>query len=134
MKIRPYTLGVARPLRASRGPRPAQGARLLALRQSAGLTQTELAKHLKVPQGNIAFWEWSEKPPRGEVLPAMAKALGVRVDELLVDADDQRIARRPGPVGKLQLAFVVASSLPRRQQELVTEFVLTLAEKHKRAS
>jgi len=107
---------------------------LLALRQSAGLTQTELAKHLKVPQGNIAFWEWSEKPPRGEVLPAMAKALGVRVDELLVDADDQRIARRPGPVGKLQLAFVVASSLPRRQQELVTEFVLTLAEKHKRAS
>ncbi len=47
---------------------------MLALRKAAGLTQIELAKFLKVPQANIAFWEWSDKPPRSDLFPAMAKA------------------------------------------------------------
>ncbi|MBK6514318.1 MAG: helix-turn-helix domain-containing protein [Polyangiaceae bacterium] len=94
---------------SSRGPRPAQGAHLLALRTAAGLTQVELAALLGVHQGNIAFWEWAEKPPRGEVLPKMAKAFGVRVDDLLVDAEAPR-PRRSGPVGRLQRVFEEAAS------------------------
>jgi transcriptional regulator with XRE-family HTH domain len=35
---------------------------VLALRKAAGLTQIELAKALDIPQANIAFWEWSDKP------------------------------------------------------------------------
>jgi transcriptional regulator with XRE-family HTH domain len=39
---------------------------------------------LGVPQANIAFWERSEKPSRSEVLPKMAEALGVSVEDLLI--------------------------------------------------
>ena len=132
-KIAPYTRGVARKPGSSKGARPPQGARLLALRNAAGLTQIELAKLLDVSQANIAFWEWSEKPPRGEVLPKMAKAFGVRVDDLLVAAE-RRSPRRSGPVGKLQRVFEQASALPRTKQELVVQFVATLVEQHKKAS
>ena len=114
-------------------PRPKQGARLAALRRAAGLSQAELARAVGETQQNIAFWELSSKPPRSDVLPRLAKVLGVRVEELL---GEQAFAppRRPGPVGKLQRAFELASSLPRKQQELVTQFVETLAEQQKRAS
>ena len=63
--------------------RPRQGARLAAFRQAAGLTQVELAQLIGESQQNVAFWEQSEKPPRSDVLPKMAKVLGVRVEALL---------------------------------------------------
>ncbi|MBK6520180.1 MAG: helix-turn-helix transcriptional regulator [Polyangiaceae bacterium] len=92
---------MARSAAASKGPRPAQGARLLALRRAAGLTQVELAKALGVSNANIAFWEWSAKPPRSDVLPALARALRVRVEDLLLE---QAVARTP-PNSKLQRTF-----------------------------
>jgi hypothetical protein len=39
--------------------------------------------------------------------------------------------RRPGPVGKLQRVVEQASSLPRRDQELVAKFVETLVEQRR---
>jgi transcriptional regulator with XRE-family HTH domain len=122
---------VARTPGRTRGPRPKQGARLLALRKAAGFTQIELAKLLDVSHANIAFWEWSDKPPRSEVLPAMARALGVSVEEIL--GERATLPRRAGPVGKLQKVFEQARSLPRREQELVAKFVATLVEQHRSA-
>ena len=63
--------------------RPKQGVRLAELRKAAGLSQYELARMIGVPQANIAFWERRQKPPRSEVLPKMADALGVRIEDLL---------------------------------------------------
>lgn len=117
----------------SRGPRPKQGAHLLALRKAAGLTQTELADFLGVPQANIAFWEWSDKPPRSDLLPKMAKALGVRVEQLIIGAGSSALAARPGPVGEVQRAFEEVRRLPRRQQRKVIEMVFALVEQYKRA-
>ena len=130
-ETRPYTARVmGRPLTKQR---PKQGARLAAMRRAAGLSQAELARAVGETQQNIAYWELSSKPPRSDVLPRLAKALGVRVEDLLGETV-AATPRRPGPVGKLQRAFELASSLPRRQQEIVTEFVFTLVEKQKRAS
>ena len=129
-KIRPYTPDVARKPGKSK-KRPKQGERLLSLRRAAGLTQIELAKILNVPHANIAFWEWSEKPPRSDVLPKMARALGVRIDDLLGESSAPH--RRSGPVGKLRKAFDQARTLPRRDQELVAQFVATLVEQRRNA-
>jgi len=63
--------------------RPAQGAHLLRLRKSAGLTQMELGEFLGVPHSNIVFWEWSDKPPRSDLLPKLAQALNTSVEGLL---------------------------------------------------
>ncbi len=127
----PYNGGV--PGKPSTSPnRPKQGAHLLALRMAAGLSQTQLAKFLGVSQGNITFWEWSDKPPRGDVLPKMAKALGVSVDELLLETASRQLDRRPGPVGEVQRAFDEVRRLPRKQQRKVVEMVTALVDQYKR--
>lgn len=130
-KTTPYSALVARQPKPSKGPRPQQGARLLALRKAAGLTQIELAKALDVPQANIAFWEWSDKPPRSDLLQKMAKAFGVRLDDLLL-ASDRTIAKCKGPIGEVQRTFEAVTKLPRRQQRKVLEMVQALVEQYKR--
>jgi transcriptional regulator with XRE-family HTH domain len=104
----------------------------LAFRKAAGLTQIELAKALGVSNANIAFWEWSPKPPRSDVLPAMARILGVRVEDIL--GDDGGSSRNAPPRSKLQRTFDKARALPRRQQDLIVRFVDTLVEQQKKAS
>jgi transcriptional regulator with XRE-family HTH domain len=123
---------VARKPKSSKGPRPQQGARILALRKKAGLTQIELAKFLGVPQANIAFWEWSDKPPRSDLLPKMAKAFGVRLEDLIVSGAGQAIAKRKGPIGEVQRTFEQLTTLPRKQQRKVLDMVQALIEQYKR--
>lgn len=118
---RPYD---ARMARTSNKPRPPQGAHIYKLRLEAGLTQTELAEFLGENQANISFWERSEKPPRSDVLPKMAKAFGVSVEDLLLPEKDSP-RRRNGPVGKLQRTFEKAAQLPRSQQEKLVELIET---------
>jgi transcriptional regulator with XRE-family HTH domain len=131
-EIASYTSDMPRD-RLATHQRPKQGARLVALRKAAGLSQTQLAKAVGVPQQTVAYWETCATPPRSDVLPKMAKALGVRVEEILSDTPINAV-RRPGPVGRLQRVFEKASALPRRDQQLVAEFVETLLERHRRAS
>jgi transcriptional regulator with XRE-family HTH domain len=115
-------------------PRPKQGARLAALRRAAGLTQGELARAVGETQQNIAFWEQASKPPRSDVLPKLARVLGVRLENLLSDEPVVVERRRSGPVGRLQKVLEEAQTLPRRQQDLVVQFVETLLSQHKKAS
>ena len=127
---RPYD---GRMARTSDRPRPPQGAHVFKLRLDAGLTQVELAELVGETQQNIAFWERSEKPPRSEVLPKMAKAFGVSVEEILL-ADKDGSRRRGGPVGKVQKAFEEVSRLPRNQQEKVLEFLNMFLSQYKRSA
>lgn len=112
-------------------PRPAQGGHLLKLRLDAGLTQWDLARRLSLDQSTVAFWERSEKPPRSDILPAMAKALGVGVAELLVDTAQGMARSGPrGPAGKLRRAFDAAARLPRTHQAKVVDVVLALVNQY----
>jgi transcriptional regulator with XRE-family HTH domain len=106
------------------------GAHIAALRKAAGLTQAELAKLVDETQQNIAYWELADKPPRSDVLPKMAKILGVRLENLL--SPDATPERRGGPVGRGQKLFEDISSLPRRQQEKVFEFVEAIVDQYRR--
>lgn len=111
-------------------PRPKQGAHLAALRREAGLSQAELGRLVGEKQQNIAFWEQSAKPPRSDVLPKLAKILGVTVEQLL-DPGSNAIRKRTGPVGKVQRLFEEVSQLPRRQQERIVEVVSALLAQQK---
>ena len=112
-------------------PRPKQGERLLRLRQAAGLTQEELAELIGESQSNIAFWEQSDKPPRSDILPKMAEALGVGVESLL--DGNSRPERKGGPTGKVHKVFEEVSQLPRRQQEKIIEFVSAFVNQYKQS-
>jgi transcriptional regulator with XRE-family HTH domain len=114
--------------RKSTKTRPQQGVRLAELRKAAGLSQYELARYVSVPQANIAFWERSEKPPRSDVLPKMAEALGVGIEDLLIvdagKAASKKATKSNGrPVGKVRKIFDRVSKLPRRQQEHIVNWV-----------
>jgi putative transcriptional regulator len=112
-------------------PRPRRGSHLRALRTAAGLTQAELASAVRETQQNVAYWEQSEYPPRADVLPKLAKALGVRVEDVL-DLETTSPARRPGPVGRAEKAFERIARLPRRQQDKIIEMVEALVDQHER--
>lgn len=116
--------------RASRGPRPKQGAHLLALRQKAGLTQAQVAEALGVPQPTIAFWEWSEIPPRSELLPRMAKVFHTRIENLIADGNVKTIEKHR-PISEAQRLFDEVRKLPRKQQRKVLEMVAALVERYK---
>ena len=118
--------------RPAQRERPAYGRHLTGLRETAGLTQHQLAERLGLPQSNIAFWERSDKPPRGEVLPQLAQALDVSVDALLGVATPK--AKRQAAKGRLQLVFESAAKLPRRQQQKILEVVEAMVEKHTKAA
>jgi hypothetical protein len=85
-----------------------------------------------VPQANIAFWEWSDKPPRSDLLPKLAKALSVNVEQLLVGSEKSRSVTTRQPVGEVQRAFEEVRKLPRRQQRKILETVYALVEQYKR--
>ena len=102
--------------------RPPLAARIATLRKDAGLSQAELAKRIGTNASNVAFWELSGTPPRGEILPALARELGVSVDELLGLSPQ----KTPIAKGRLQEVFHAAAKLPRRQQQKIIEVVEAL--------
>jgi len=121
-----FDMGRGRKLTKSR---PKLGAHLAALRIGAGLSQQELAQRVGVHQQTIAFWEQSDKPPRSEVLLELANALGVKIEALL--NENAVVKRNGGPKGKVRKIFEETSSLPRRQQEKIAEFVSAFINQYK---
>ena len=115
-------------MRTCKKNRPPLARHLTELRQASGLTQIQLAAKVGVHHSSIAFWELSGTPPRCEVLPKLADALGVSIDTLLgVTAPKPK---RQAAKGRLQRVFEGASKLPRRQQEKVAEFVEAFVVQH----
>lgn len=123
-----YTRGMARKLTKAR---PRQGAYLAQLRKDAGLSQAELGRLVGETQQNIAFWEQSDKPPRSDVLPKMAKVLGISVEEIL-NAKKQSAGQRRGPAGKTQLLFEEVAKLPRGQQEKIVDVIAAMVAQYQR--
>lgn len=112
---------------------PLLGKRLRALREAAGLTQRELARKLDIHHSNIGFWEKTGTPPRGEVLPQLAAALHVSLDDLLgtTRLKSKRLATG-APIGRARLAFEAVSKLPRRQQQKILDVVEAFVAQHNR--
>jgi transcriptional regulator with XRE-family HTH domain len=134
MQFHPYTALVPRSPKKSR---PTQGARLLALRKAAGLSQAELARLVGETQENISFWERTDKPPRSDVLPKLARVLHVRLEVLLgaeplADTQPPPLAAGPGPAGQVQRIFEEVRKLPRRQQQRVIDVVAAIVNEFKR--
>ena len=89
------------------------GERLASLRKAAGFTQVELAAELGISQRMVAYYESPAAAPPANLLPQIAAALGVSIDELfgvgskrrLVKQDgDSRLRRRLLAIEKLDVA------------------------------
>ena len=71
---------------AMRG-RQTVGERIRQFRESAGLTQEGLARAADIGRVTLVRLEKGEQTPRFKTLDAIAKALGIRVPELLVEPE-----------------------------------------------
>lgn len=73
------------------------GAKIATLRLAKKFDQTELAGRLRkhglgATQATVSRWENGQEP-RAYVLPALAQELGVRIEELYADGDDEEESR-----------------------------------------
>lgn len=105
------------------------GARLAALRKAAGITQTAFAEEIGISQRMMAYYEGPTAQPPANLLPAMARALGVSVETLLgvevakrrAKPADTRMQRRLaqieqlGPKEKRQVLQLIDTLIDREQ-------------------
>ncbi len=101
--------------------RTALGKRLTALRKKAELSQAQLAKMVALPQRTIANYETIANYIPSTALPPLADALSVPVEELL-GMPPARNGRR-GPKSELEKQIIALRRLPRKDQELASQFL-----------
>jgi transcriptional regulator with XRE-family HTH domain len=75
---------------------------LKTLREKAGLSQAALAEQSGLSLRNIQNWEQGRRVPRMQVLPQLARAMGVSVNALVTGLVSEKLgdepsAKRPGP-------------------------------------
>ena len=122
-----YIEDVPRPPSAKKKPTEC-GARLAALRKAAGLSQVQLAKALEIPQRTISFYEREGTYIPSTLLPGLAKALGVSIEEILGVGESQ--ARKRGPKSRLERQLESIGKLPRNQQEKILAVVEAFIAQH----
>jgi transcriptional regulator with XRE-family HTH domain len=69
--------------RKARAPQETFGQRLARLRKARGLSQTALGKRIGISQRMVAYYEVESDRPPAHLLPALAKALSVSIDDLM---------------------------------------------------
>jgi transcriptional regulator with XRE-family HTH domain len=72
------------------------GERLAGLRKAAGFTQIELAAELGVSQRMVAYYESPAATPPANLLPQIAVALGVSIDELFGRSQKRKLVKQEG--------------------------------------
>ena len=87
---------VAKSTKAAKEEAPSFGERLASLRKTAGFTQIELAAELGVSQRMVAYSESPAATPPANLLPQIAAALGVSIDELFGVGAKRRLVKQDG--------------------------------------
>lgn len=91
---------------------------ICSLRKDMGMTQSALAEQLNISNRTVSKWETGEGMPDISLLPALAKALGVSVDELLAgkkaevkkaaDIKVEEIENKDNLLNLFKIAFVIS--------------------------
>ncbi|MGH8208808.1 MAG: helix-turn-helix domain-containing protein [Steroidobacteraceae bacterium] len=100
------------------------GGRIALLRKEHGLTQTQLAELLALTQQMVASYEVGRRRVPVSLLPAVAEALAVSVEQLIGTPSTQPAKR--GPTPKLQQQMERIQRLPKTQQRFVMQMIDTV--------
>ncbi len=102
---------------------PSFGERLAAARKAAGFTQVELAAELGVSQRMVAYYESPTATPPAHLLPAIAQALGVSIDDLYGrDAPKKRLAKQEGD-SRLRRRLLAIEKLETTEKRQVLQLI-----------
>jgi transcriptional regulator with XRE-family HTH domain len=103
------------------------GTRIAERRKAQDLTQAQLGELVGVTQQQIASFETGRRRMPISTLPALARALGTSIEELI---GEQPKAAKRGPTPKLQQQLEQLSRLPKAQQRLVSQLIDTVLQQH----
>jgi transcriptional regulator with XRE-family HTH domain len=101
----------------------AMGERIAESRKALDMTQAQLADELDVAQQVIASYEVGRRRMQLTLLPRLARALAVSVEELIGE-EPQRSKRGPAP--KLLQQIERIHRLPKAQQRFVMQMIDTV--------
>ncbi len=105
------------------------GARIAELRRDTALTQQQLGEVLGITQQQVASFEIGRRRVPVSLLPALARALAVSVEELI--GEQGKPAKR-GPAPKLQQQLELITRLPKAQQRFVMQMLDTVIQQASR--
>ncbi len=102
------------------------GSRIARCRKEASLTQVQLAEALGIPQPQLASYEIGRRRVPVSLLPSLARALAVPIEDLIGEDGPQPAAPRRGPASRVQQQLERIQSLPRAQQRFVLQMIDTV--------
>ncbi|MFZ1989314.1 MAG: helix-turn-helix domain-containing protein [Alphaproteobacteria bacterium] len=101
----------------------AMGERIAAARKASGMTQVQLAEEVGVAQQVIASYEVGRHRVPASVLPRLARALAISVQELVGEEPERP---RRGPAPKLLQQVERIQRLPKSRQRFIMEMIDTV--------
>lgn len=119
MRPQPHECSLSKNIAARRLRRAAQDGEL---GNQAGLSQAALAEAVGIPQRTISFHKREAGALPSTLAPALAKVLGVSMEELLGINDGAQRSKR-GPKSQLERQLEAVATLPRQQQQKILDVV-----------
>ena len=104
------------------------GQKMAELRRAAGYTQRSLAAEIGISQRMVAYYESQSEHPPAHLLPTLADAFGITIDQLL---GREPITPRKRPKNaQLMRKLQQVEKLPARARNAVLEHIDALVAKH----
>lgn len=104
------------------------GERLARLRKAKNLTQRQLAAQLGVSQRVITYYENESSYPPAHLVPKVAQAFGVGIEELLGEAEPV-VEAAPVPDRRWRKRIELLAKLPAQDQKMVLRMIDRIAAK-----
>ena len=101
----------------------AMGKRIAQFRKAQGMTQTQLADALGIAQQTMAHYEGAKLRIAVALLPTLAKALAVSVEDIIGQPIKKAAKGKRGPTPRLQQQVELIGQLPRAKQKFVIEML-----------
>lgn len=109
------------------------GKRIAQLRNRQALTQTQLAEVLEVSQKSINAFEHGVRRLPVSLLPPLAQALDVSIEDLVADGAPRKTGKR-GPLSKIEQQMDLIRRLPRARQKIIIDMLDGVLSHAERAS
>ena len=104
------------------------GERLAQLRKAAGYTQVEFAAEVGITQRMVAYYEAPNAQPPARLLPQIATALGVTIDELFGRSAQRKLAKQEGD-SRLRRRLLAIEKLDVAEKRQVLQVIDALIER-----
>lgn len=101
----------------------ALGSRIAQARKERGMTQQALAEALGIAQQTLGHYEVARARIAADLLPRLADALDLSLDELLKGQPTIRLPGKRGPASRLEQQLDAITRLPKVKQKVVAELI-----------